>query len=182
MSRYDLRSYKAMTWARFQKWFRLAFSVFLILVTAWVAYGAYIQAAKGMLSPLTLVGIVLILLVLALFTFVVAAMRPPAVDLTLDEDGFRLDFERGSPDVRSWQDWQTRLRGRYTPGARDSISAGQPLWSVYGRFGALTESFIPGPAFDELVTMAKAHGFALSEQSGRPGWTLYSLERADRKA
>lgn len=181
MSRYDLRAYKTMTWVRFRKWFRLAFSGFLALVTAWIVYGAYVQSADGALSSFKFVGLALILLILALFIFVVAAMRPPAVELTVDAHGLRLYFEHGSPDVRSWQAEQMRLRGRYTHGVRDSVSAGQPLWSVFGRFGALTESFIPGPAFDELVSTAKAHGFELSEKSERSGWTLYALERAELK-
>ena len=179
MSQYNLRAYRRLPWVRFVFWFRIAFSVFLAIASAWIVYGIYHQTIDATLSFLNLIGFVLILLILGLFVFVMVAMRPPAVELAIGESGVRLEFERGSPDIRPWSEVRTRFRGRYTGGVSDSISHGQPLWSVYGRFGALSEAFIPKPAFDELISVSKAHGLELNEKSGRPGWTLYSLDRRE---
>ena len=177
MSRYDLRTCRALPWVSYLRWFRVCFSVFIAAVSTWVAYGLYVEASDGMLSTLRFFGVALIFLILGLFTFVVAAMRAPAIDLTIDALGFRLEFERGSPDIRLWNESRTRFLGRFTDGASDTISQGRPVWSVYGRFGALSESFIPKSAFDELVSVSKSHGFVLSERRDRPGWTLYTIGR-----
>jgi hypothetical protein len=177
MPSYSLREYRTLPWVRFLLWFRVAFSLFLAVLTAWTAYEVYAQVMGSRFSLDNLTGSILIFLIVGLFAFWMVFMRPPALELAIDETGVRLDYERGTPDTRRWNDALTRFRGRRTDGVSDSISRGKPLCSIYGRLGGLSESFIPAPAFEELVAMANAHGFVLSERSGRPGWTLYSLER-----
>lgn len=176
MSRYDLLEYRKLPWVRYVRVFRVAFAVFLVAVSVWVALGVLTQAVNANLDSIKIVGSALIFMILGLFLFVVSAMRPPAISISIDQSGVRLEFRRGPPDLRTWSGRRTKFRGRYTTGASDSISNGHPLWSVYGRFGGLTESFIPGSAFRELVSEAEGHGFRRREWSGRPGWVLYALD------
>lgn len=177
MSWYDLREYRTLPWVRTLFWFRVGFSVFVAILLGSTVYGVYKQATAAQLSFPGLIGDGLIFLILGLFTCLLILMRAPATTLLIDEAGIRLEFGRGSPDVRTWSQGKTMFRGRYTGGIADSVSRGRSLWSVYGRFGALRETFIPKAAFDDLVSAAKSHGFTLSERMGRPGWTLYTIKR-----
>jgi len=179
MPRYDLREYRGLPRVKYVAWFRLAFTVFLGLLLLWTFYGTYIQSTDGMLDAVRLTGVILVFIILGLFGFVVAAIRPQAVDLTIDASGVRLDYLHGSPYVRSWEEPRTRLQGRYTIGDSARAYGGQPICSVFARFGALTESFVPKAAYDELVSMATSHGFVLTERDERQGWILYSLRRVD---
>ena len=181
MSRYDLKEYQSLPWVRLLFWFRIGFAVFVAVLIGSTVYGAYERVAAAEQSLLSLIGFVLISLILGLFVFVLLMMRPPATALTIDGEGVRLEFARGSTDVRRWNQPMTSFRGRYTLGVSDSVSRGQPLWSVYGRIGALPESFIPKSAFDELVLACESHGFGITRRDGRPGWTLYAITRHGRK-
>ncbi len=51
------------------------------------------------------------------------------------------------------------------------------MWSIYGRFGGLSETFVPKSAFDELVKVAESHGLVLHETRVRTGWFLYTIAR-----
>ena len=176
MSRYDLREYHPLTWVKFLTWFRLGFSVFVVVLCASTVYGVYTQATSTKLSVVQLIGAALVFVILGLFGFLMVLVRSPATSLIIDETGVRLEFKRGPPDVRLWIRESTVFRGRYTTGVSDSVSRGNPLWSIYGRLGAIPESFIPGAAFDNLVQAAKSHGFTVRERRGRPGWILYTIK------
>ncbi len=180
MTSYNLREYRTALWFRLRAWFRIGFSVFVAVMVAGVVYGIYRQVSAGKFGSMQVIGDGLIFFILGLFLLVVLLMRPPAVEFVVDEVGVRLVFDSGAPDVRPWGSERTRIRGRFTAGANDSISRGQPVWSVYGPYGGLSESFVPGPAFQELRSAAKVHGFVMTESSGPPGWTLYTIAPATR--
>ena len=131
MSRYDLREYRALPQVKYVACFRLAFSVFLGALSAWILYRTYLQATDGMLDPLRLTGVILIFFILGLFIFVVAAMRPQAVDLIVDASGLRLEYLHGSPYAKSWEGPRTRLQGRYTIGDSALAHGGKPICSVF---------------------------------------------------
>jgi hypothetical protein len=175
MTNYDLREYRGLPWVRFMFWFRVGIAVFLLAALAWIISGVYQEAVGARLGTLQAIEFALIFGVLGTMTFMVTAMRGSAVNLTIDEWGVRLDYARGPVFSRSWTAEGVVFRGRYTRGVRDSISHGRALWSVYGRGGGFAESFIPESAYNELVSVAVAHGLRLTETNGHPGWTLYQI-------
>jgi hypothetical protein len=172
---YDLRQYAAMPWFKFRRAVRLGMSVGFVLLIIWDVTDVYRQLVDGSGNALGFIGAGVILLILSFLLFVALMMRPPALELTIDDEKVCLEFNRGPPDVRYWKADGVTFRGRYTAGASDLISKNQPIWSLYGRLGGLSESFIPREAFDELQTRARALGFRFTEESGHPGWRLYSL-------
>lgn len=180
MTSYDLGECRKAAWFRLRGRFRIGLAVFVAVLMAGAVYGVYGMVNAGRFGSMQLVGTGLIFFIIGLFILVVLLMRPPAVKFEIDEAGVRLDFDRGAADVRSWTSARTRIRGRFTTGATDSVSHGQAIWSVYGPFGGFSESFVPGSAFEELRSTAKVHGFVMTERSGRPGWTLYTIAPASR--
>ncbi|MFG1529875.1 MAG: hypothetical protein AAFA34_01175 [Thermoplasmata archaeon] len=180
MTRYDLREYRKALWFRLRAWFRLGFSVFVAVLLSSTIIGVYQQVSAGKFGLTQAIGDGLVLFILALFTFIVLFMPPPAVEMVVDEVGVHLIFDCLAPDVRPWGSARTRIRGRFTSGANDSISRGQPVWSIYGPLGGVSEPFVPYPAFQELLSAAKAHGFVMTETSGHSGWTLFTLAPGTR--
>ena len=174
---YDLVAANQFGWVRGVKWFRIGLATFAVVLTALVAEGVYKKAVAGQLDSAHLVGAVLSFVILGLFLFVCAALRSPAVRLSLSDEGVRLIYRRGGPYLRRWDDPSIVIRGRWTEGVQDTISRGKPRYSVYGRFQGLTESFVPEEAFRALRAQAKARSLYLTEHSGNPGWTLYQLKR-----
>ena len=180
MTSYDLREYRTASWFRLRARFRIGFSVFVAVLVAAAVYGIYGQVSTAKFGSMQVIDAGLVFFILGLFVLVVLLMRPPAIELVVDEAGVRVVFDSGAPDVRPWGSARTRFRGRFTAGANDSVSRGQPVWSVYGPFGGFSESFVPGAAFQEFRSAAKACGFVMTERSGRPGWTLYTIAPATR--
>jgi hypothetical protein len=156
----------------------LAFGAFVAILIFGTGYGFYGQIVSGGLGAPQVAGAEVIFFIRALFVIVVALLGPPAIELVIDAESVRFSYERGSPGVRLWGAARTSIRERYFPGADDSVPRGQPVWSVYGPAGGFSETFISGTAFEELVSTARAHGHAMSERSGRTGWTLYTIHRA----
>lgn len=174
MTRYELSEYRKLPWARFMRWFRVGLATFAVILLADSAYGFYHQFTAGT-DLLHNVGAGLIFFILAMFLAVAILMRSGADAMTIDETGVRLEYQRGAPVVRSWGSSRPKLRGRRTDGAKDSISRGKPLWSVYGPQGGLSETFIPESAYRELVQTAQRHGLQFTERAGRPDWFLYTI-------
>ena len=172
---YDLLTANQIGWVRGLQWFRIGFGTFSAGLLALVALGVYDRAAAGQLGLADTVGGILIFFILGVILVIAAVLRSPAIRLVLDDEGLRLVYRRGRPYCPRWNDARIDVRGRWTPGARDSISGGRPRYSVYGRFKGLTESFIPQEAFVELRSQAIAQGLRLTERPGNPGWTLYRL-------
>jgi hypothetical protein len=177
MTRFDLSESNDFTWPHAVQWFRLGLGSASVVVLAWVAYGAYKQVAGPGPNSLQIVGAGLIFWILGSILLVALLLRAPAAALVVDESGVRLEFRRGAPYVRLWNDPHVRFKGRRTVGVGDSISRGRPRWSVYGRFAGLTETFVPEAAFTELVNAAATHGFHETETQGNPGWLLYTISR-----
>jgi hypothetical protein len=177
MTRYDLSEFRTLTWVRITRWFRAGCATFGITFIGWTAYGVYLQAIGTGIDELHLVGLVLVFFILSFFVVIGVGGRPPANELVLDEAGIQLNYRRGRPDVRSWDDPSTSVRGRRTDGVQDSVSGGRALWSIYGRLGAMSETFIPKAAFEEIVRQANSHGLALRESISRPGWFFYRIKR-----
>jgi hypothetical protein len=176
MARYDLRDANNFAWVLFQRWFSLGLRVFVVLMGIAIAYDGYhVIAIRAPIIQFVALGF--LLWVWSLFAWISFRFRPPASYLTIDESGMRLDYNRGSPDIRSWRDARLRIRGRRTDGVKDSISRGKPLQSVFGPRGGYQESFLPRAALDELFQEAKRHGLGVSERFSRPGWTVYIISR-----
>jgi hypothetical protein len=177
MTRFDLRESNDFAWPHAVQWFRIGIGAFAVVFIAVVTYGLYQLITGHALSQLQAIGSGLSFWILGMFLLIAVLMRAPAAALVVDELGVRLEFKRGAPYVRLWSDPQLRLKGRRTDGVADSISRGRPRWSLCGRFGGLTESFVPEAAFNELVTAAATHGLHETETLGHPGWLLYTISR-----
>ena len=178
MTRYDLNEFRTLRWVRVRGWFGTGLVVFAAAAIAWASYGFYLREEQGGVTSVTLVGVVLGFSILGGMVAIGALLGPQAVGIAIDEAGVRLEFERGGPYSRRWDEPRLKLQGRRTDGVSDFISQGRPRASVYGRFAGLTETFIPPQAFDEMIVLAKRLGFRVSEQRGRPGWVLYTLRRS----
>jgi hypothetical protein len=176
MTQYDLSESLDPRWAGVMLGLRIGMGVFAIVLLATTSYGVFRMAAGPGLDLLHDVGTGLIYFILSLFLLVAIIMRPAATGLLIDETGVRLQFKRGPPDVRLWNDAKLRLVGRRTDGVDDFISRGRPLWSIYGRFGGLTETFIPRAAFDDLVHRSDDLHLVRGEKTGRNGWFLYEIK------
>jgi hypothetical protein len=177
MGSHDLRESNDFAWPRVIFWFRIGMATFAIVLLASVLYGLYQVITGPGLSQAQIVGAGLIVVILGLFLLVGLAGRSAAQELIIDQTGVRLSYRRGRPDFRPWDAPRVTVRGRRTDGASDSVSRGRALWSIYGRFGALSETFIPAAAFSELVDTARNHGLRETEQRGRPGWYFYVITR-----
>ncbi|MGA9839095.1 MAG: hypothetical protein WBF81_07475 [Thermoplasmata archaeon] len=177
MTDYDLREFQKLRWVRFVIWFGIGLRVFVVLFGVWFLYGSYLMFVRGGVSSLALVGIVLISWIWAMFLFLALTWRGQATSITLNQDMISIKFERGGVYARRWESPKLVIRGRKTEGAADFISAGQPLRSVYGRWMGLTESWIPAPAFRDLVEHSRFHGMDYRESRGRAGWVLYVMRR-----
>lgn len=175
MTSYSLREFRTNSWFRFIAWLRIGLAVAMAVLLAGETYGIYVKVTAGRLGSTQVIGTILIFLICGLILSITMFMRPPAVELVISEVGVCLVLDNGVKDFRPWESPRTRIRGRFTAGADDFISRGQPVWSIYGPMGGLSESFIPGPAFEVLLSTAKAHGFYVTETSGHPGWTLYTI-------
>lgn len=178
MTRYDLGEFQSLTWVRAMRWLRMGCATFGVIAAIWVGYGAFLQLKGGRLDSLHIVADALAFFILGCFLFVGLAGRGAASGLVIDGTGVQLIYSRGRPDFREWDDTQIILRGRRTDGVGDSIFRGRALWSIFGRFGGLSETFIPKSAFDELVGLSGSHGLILHESRGRPGWFLYTIKRS----
>lgn len=177
MTRYDLGEYRKITWVRALQWFRVGLVAFAGLLIVWIAYGVVQLGGAGELSPVRILGAGLGYVILGGLLLMGLLMRAPARAIVIDENGVLLDYGRGMPDVREWNDSRTSFRGRWTSGVDDAISRGRAFRSVYGRHGAFSESFVPEAAFSELLAASRGRGFEYSETKGRPGWFLYSIRR-----
>lgn len=177
MREYDLAAANQFGWVRGIQWFRIGLGTFAVVLLAIVAWGLYDWAVAGQLNSARVVGGALSFFILGMMFFTAAAMRSPAIRLVLDDEYLRLVYRWGRQYSRKWDDPRIEIRGRWTAGVRDTISGGTPRYSVYGRFQALTESFIPQDAFRELRTQASVRGLRLTERPGNPGWFLYRLNR-----
>lgn len=177
MVRYDLSSYRVLSWVRLMRGFRVGLIVFGAAGILWAVYGFYVRNNLNPTDSLSIIGDMLVMLVFGLFLFYWLALRPQALAISIDESGVRLDFQGGRSVFNAWSDPRVSFRGRRTPGVNDSVSRGRALWSVYGRFGGFSETFIPERAYDDLRLVSECHGLKLSERSVGLGWTLYTLYR-----
>lgn len=178
MARYDLSDFRSLPWVRYLWWFRAGIILAGTLLGVWIAIGAYQLAAGPGVTPAQGAGVAMASLIVGLFLALGFMFRTQAVGLTIDMEGIRLDYRRGPPFVRSWKTAGLTIRGRRTDGVNDSVSGGRALWSVYGRFGGLTESFIPLGAYEELLRVSSAHQTSYHEKSGGVGWFLYQIRRS----
>lgn len=167
-----------MPWVRGMRWARAGFGIFAVVGIGATTYGVYRQISVSGTSPLQVVGDALVFWILAMFLALAILIRPQAEALIIDAEVVRLEFKGGKTYVREWNRAGIRLKGRRTLGVRDGVSRGRALWSIYGRFGGLSETFIPEAAFNQLVTLARGHSLRLVERSGRPGWSLYTFSRS----
>lgn len=174
---YDLVAANHFGWVLGVQWFRVGLGAFAVVLLAIVTRGVYEQAVAGQLDSTRLVGAILIFFIIGLMLFIVAALRSPAVRMVVDVEGLRLVYRSGKPFSQDWNDPGIDLRGRWTLGVRDTISRGKPRYSVYGRLGGLTESFIPEGAFRDLMAWARGRGLHRTDRPGNPGWNLYRLNR-----
>lgn len=177
MATYDLREYRALPWFRILFWFRIGFGVFIAALLFLILFGIYHQIETDSFGPMRAVGAGFVFLILGLLLLLAALMGPPAARLQVDEVGIRFEYARGRADSRTWESPRMKIQGRFTRGADDIISGGRPVWSIYGRFGGFSETFVPASAFEEMRASAEAHGFVMTESIGHPGWTLFKLGR-----
>jgi hypothetical protein len=176
MTQYDLTEFRWVGPIQFNLTFAVGLGTFAIAAITWLTYGVYVMTTGGALDPLQLVGTLGLYIIFAMFLSVALMTRTPAVRLEINDFGVRLAYKRGRPYARNWNESRLTLHGRRKSDVAPSGSSVQPLWSIYGRFGGLTESFIPKVAFEDLVRHAQAHNLRLSERPGHPGWVLYTIK------
>ena len=165
-----------MLWVRRAWWTRTGFAVFSGVVLLWIGAAVVQMDLSHQITTTQVMGAALIFWILGMFAFTAARIRLPASELVIDDTGVHLLRDNGNDDLRRWKDTKLLARGLRTEGVRDSVSHGQPRFSVYGRTGALSATFIPRAAFDELIRVGEAHGFERTDRPGRrPGWALWQL-------
>ncbi len=172
---YDLTESNRFGWVTGIRSAMLGLRAFTVVLLGDISYGVYLMARSTGLDSAHLVGVPLLYFCGGMLLLVSVRYRPPAVRLMLDDSGIHLIYHRGKQYFQGWSDPDFVVRGRWTPGVRDAISRGRPLYSIYGRFGGLTETFIPEVAYSDLKTQSESRGFILAEPPGNRGWTLWAI-------
>jgi len=172
---YDLTESNRFGWVIGLRLTILGLGAFAVLLLGWVGYGTYLRANSTGFDSAELVGLPALYFCIGMMLIIPALYRAPAAQLIVDDSGIRLNYSRGKPYSQVWSDPNIAVRGRWTPGVRDSISRGRPLYPIYGRFGGLTETFIPEAAYRDLKAWSESRGLILAEPPRNRGWTRYSI-------
>jgi hypothetical protein len=179
MVEFDLAESNRTRWARGMQWFRVGLAGFALVLGGLFGWGAYEEFRSKELDVAHIVGVVLISFILGMFLYMAAIWRAPATRLTIDQGSIRMDYRRGPPYVLRWDDPDLIIQGRWSQGVHDAISRGRPTFSVYGKNGGFTETFIPEAAYRELVAQSASRRLILAEVPKGAGWTLWSISPAD---
>jgi hypothetical protein len=175
MTRYDLSRPLNPQWARFTFAFRIGMGAFAIILLVTTAYGVYRMVTGAGLDLPHLIGTGLIFFILGIFLLISILMRPAATGLVIDEKGVRLEYKRGQPYAQGWSDPNFVIRGQWTRGASGPASRGGPQFSIYGKQGGFSVTFVPETAYRELVVEAASRGLILAERHKGPDKVLYSI-------
>jgi hypothetical protein len=153
----------------------LGLELFAIVFLGIFSYGVFLMAASTGLDTAHLVALPGFYFCGGMMVLFSVLYRAPAARLVVDGNGIHLIYRSGQPYSQDWSDPNIIIRGRWTPGVRDIISRGRPLYSIYGRYGGFTETFIPEVAFRDVKTRSESRGLILAERTGHREWKLFTI-------
>ena len=174
MQAFDLTNMHQLPDVRFQRsfrWFIGGCFAFLVCLTSWDIVKTVTQGSTDILH---FVGLVLVIIVDALFGSVFLLVGPQAQQILVDKECIRLVFRGGRVQEISLHNPNLVLRLRQTTGAPDRNSRGRPTFMMIDQRPSRT--FLTPEAFDGILAVARESGLAAAEEaSDRPGWKVTVL-------